>query len=724
MGTNTLSDMKRTPLSLAIGGALLMSASPYGWAQETQTASSNDRLATITVEGNRLYEMLPSEQTAGYDVDAATVGTKVPAALRDIPQSITVVTRDAIEDQNFTTLDELGRRTPGMRVLSNDNGRSSIYARGYEYDEYNIDGLPAPMTSINGSVPSLVAFDRVEIMRGPSGLFNSTSEMGGIVNLVRKRPTDEFQGHISGSIGSYDQGSVETDLSGPIDAEGRIRGRLVIDHTEHPQFVDRNDNEQNDVYAAVDIDLDEATTLGLGFIRNAKDIVVNNGQPVGSDGGLLYSRRSAFYGAEWNDFQSQANDWIAELTHRFANGGYGRIAARYSDRNASYNYAFGGSALDDAGTLSVAGIGSRVDQQALSLDASYSQPFETFGNVSEFVIGSDYKRYETEIESGRSRSLANGRVTLGELNDLDYVDILGAARSSGRGYSYADTTLEETGLYSKLTLRPVQSLALIAGGRLSRYDVDYTEQADGDEDSRSDSEFTPYAGLVYDIGANHSLYASYSQVFKPQTSYAADGGLLEPRDGEQYEVGIKGSYFGGDLNARLSAFRLYDENRAATPDDTGADYVVPVGEMRIQGAEVELVGSLTDQWDVIAGYTYLDTEVQEASTARDDGVFLLMPNNIVNLWTQYSFAGSALQGLHVGGGITALSDFSSSNDVEAPGYAVVDAMLGYDFTSQVSGQLNFNNVFDRKYYNRVGGTNTFNMVGAPSNVVASLRYDF
>ncbi|MCP1364986.1 hypothetical protein BIS06_07030, partial [Halomonas sp. BBD48] len=90
MGTNTLSDMKRTPLSLAIGGALLMSASPYGWAQETQTASSNDRLATITVEGNRLYEMLPSEQTAGYDVDAATVGTKVPAALRDIPQSITV----------------------------------------------------------------------------------------------------------------------------------------------------------------------------------------------------------------------------------------------------------------------------------------------------------------------------------------------------------------------------------------------------------------------------------------------------------------------------------------------------------------------------------------------------------------------------------------------------------------------------------------------------------
>ncbi len=689
-------------------------------AQEGNTA----RLDTIQVTGNRLYEMLPSEVIGGYTVDAATVGTKTPAALRDIPQSISVVTRDAIEDQNFTTLDELGRRTPGMRVLSNDNGRSSIYARGYEYDEFNIDGLPAPMTSINGSVPSLVAFDRVEIMRGPSGLFNSTSEMGGIVNLVRKRPTATFQGHVSGSVGSIDQRATQADLSGPIDAEGRIRGRLVIDHTDHAQFVDHNDNEQNDIYAAVDVDLDEATTLGLAFIRNTKDIVVNNGQPVDSDSELLYGRRSAFYGADWNAFESQSNDWIAELTHRFAGGGYGRFAARYSDRNAAYNYAFGGSALAADDTLTVAGIGSRVDQQALSLDASYSQPFSAFGQVSEFVVGSDYKRYETDIESGRSRSVAGGRVTLDALNDLAYVDILGAARASGGGYSHSDTTLEEAGVYSKLTLRPVQSLALIAGGRLSHYDVDYADRVADDSQSRNDTRLTPYAGLVYDLGPDHSLYASYSQVFKPQTEYDASGDLLEPREGDQYEVGIKGSYFGGDLNARISAFRLYDENRAATPDDTGADYVVAVGKMRIQGAELELTGALTPQWDVIAGYTYIDTEIQEASTARDDGVFLLMPNNIVNLWTQYGFSGGMLGGLHVGGGVTAMSDFSSSNGVEAPGYAVVDAMLGYDFTAHVSGQLNFHNIFDREYYNRVGGVNTFNMVGAPSNVVASLRYDF
>lgn len=714
---------KRHYRSAAVIGstAVILSFAPNVLAQAVEEAT---RLDTVTVQGNRLYEMLPSEVTGGYSVDAATVGTKTPASLRDIPQSVSVVTREAIEDQNFTTLDQLGRRTPGMRVLSNDNGRSSIYARGYEYDQVSIDGLPAPMTSITGSVPTLSAFDRVEIMRGPSGLFDSTSEMGGIVNLVRKRPTRDFQGHVTGSLGSDHQRAGQVDLSGPLDANGRVRGRLVIDHTEHGQFVDNNDNDQNDLYAAVDIDLDDATMLGLGYIHNTKDITVNNGHPVGSRGELLYGSRSDFYGADWNDFNSHSNDWIAELTHRFDTGGFGRVAARYSNRNADYNYAFGGSALSANDTLAVAGTGSVIDQQSLAVDASYSQPFSAFGNVSEFVVGSDYKRFDTEMEAGRSRNVAGGRVTLDELNSLAYVDILDTARSSGRGYSYDDTTLEETGIYGKLTLRPLQPLALIAGGRVSHYDVDYSDLATETQQNRSDTKVTPYAGLVFDLDDHHSLYASYSQVFKPQTAYDANGDLLDPREGDQYEAGVKGSYMGGDLNARISAFRLYDKNRAAAPADTGASYVEAVGKMRIQGAEFEITGSITDQWDIIAGYTYLDTKVERSSSDREDGIFLLMPHNVVNLWTQYDFAGDTLGGLRIGGGVTAMSDFESSSGVEAPGYAVVDAMIGYDFTSQLSGQLNINNLLDHDYYNRVGGVNTFNMPGAPANVVASLRYDF
>lgn len=204
---------------------------PFPLSALAQSIAPQDepvQLESITVEGNRLYDMPSSEQSGGYTVEAATVGTKTPAALRDIPQSITVYTDDYIKDRQFVNLDDLAKYTAGLRTLTNDSGRSSIYARGYEYDEFNINGLPAPMASINGTVPMLAPFDRVEIMRGPSGLFNSTSEMGGIVNMVLKRPTRDFQGSITGRYGSFDTSYLETDLSGALTSSGNVRGRTVL----------------------------------------------------------------------------------------------------------------------------------------------------------------------------------------------------------------------------------------------------------------------------------------------------------------------------------------------------------------------------------------------------------------------------------------------------------------------------------------------------------------
>ncbi|MCT8469889.1 TonB-dependent siderophore receptor [Chromohalobacter canadensis] len=701
----------------AVGGLVIALNASQAIAQQDQQGQDDGRLETITVEGNRLYEMLPSEVTQGYSVDAATVGTKTPASLRDIPQSVSVVTRDAIEDQNFDTLDQMAKRTPGMRVLPNDSGRSSIYSRGYEYNEYNIDGLPAPMTSITGSVPNLAAFDRVEVMRGPSGLFNSTSEMGGIINLVRKRPTEEFQGHVTGRYGSWDQNYVESDISGPINSDGSVRGRMVIANDDSNGFADYNENTNQTFYGALDIDLDEDTMLSLAYLRQHRDITPSNGVPSDSDGNLLDFSRSTFFGADWNDFNSQSNDWIAELTHRFDNGGYGRIAARYSNRSADYKYAYTFSGVDANNESSMVALGGKVKQETVSADASYSQPFDTFGNVSEFVVGTDYKRYETEMGQGVAR-LGTINVNTYSADQFDEPDI-DYTRTNNR------TTLEEYGLYSKLTFRPIQPLALIAGGRVSAYQQNLSNYLDDSSDSRSDdAKFTPYAGAVLDLNNDHSLYASYSEVFIPQSdSIDQNGQLLKPREGEQYEVGIKGSYFNGDLNARVSVFRMYDDNAAATPANGDTSYSVAVGKRRIQGGELELTGSITDQWDVIFGYTYLDTEVEDGDMPV---AFMLMPHNMANLWTQYGFEGGMLDGFHFGGGITAMSDFHTSTapSVEAPGYAVVDAMVGYDFTSHIKGQLNFNNIFDKTYYERVGSTSTFNMVGAPSNVVASLRYDF
>lgn len=681
-------------------------------------------LDTLTVEGNRLYDMPPSEQTGGYTTESATVGTKTPAALRDIPQSTTSYTNEYIRDRQFVHLDDLAKYTAGLRVLTNDSGRSSIYARGYEYDEFNIDGLPAPMTSIFGTVPSLVAFDRVEVMRGPSGLFNSTSELGGVVNMVRKRPTAEFQGHVEARYGTWDQNYQEVDVSGPLDEAGHVRGRFIASRSDTNGEVDYNANTSNTYYGALDVDLNDSTQVSFGLLHEVKNITPNNGYPTDAKGNLLDFSQSKFFGADWNYFDGKTTDLTAELTHRFDNGGYGRIALRGSQRDTNYMYAFTGAAVQANGNTTLRASNRDFEQDAFSMDASYSQPFAALGQVSEFVVGTDYKHYNTTYKDG---SKVFGTINV---NTYDPTDI---AKPAKFYTTQVDTDEQELGLYSKVTFRPIARLALIGGARLSSYRGEgYTTTLASGAKTGSDRDVnghvTPYGGMVFDLDEHHSLYASYSQVFKPQSNVGQDGKLIKPHEGEQFEVGIKGSYFDGGLNARVSAFQLNDKNRAVNPVDANGtsitSYYVAGGKSRIRGAEFEVSGNLTPNWDVLAGYTYMKTESLEGAP---NTTFMTMPRHQASLWTKYTLDAGLLSGLSVGGGITGMSDFymeSNNIKVAAPGYATVDAKLSYPVTKQLTATLDVNNLFDREYYSRVGSVSTFNFTGPSRSMTVGARYDF
>lgn len=712
--------LRRRTGRLLVAGLLAAPFPLSALAQAVDAAGEPVELEAITVEGNRYYDMPPSEETGGYTVDAATVGTKTPAALRDIPQSITVYTEDYINDRNFVNLDDLAKYTAGLRTLSNDSGRSSIYARGYEYDEFNINGLPAPMASILGTVPMLAPFDRVEIMRGPSGLFNSTSEMGGVVNMVLKRPTDRFQGSVTGRYGSFDTSYLETDLSGPLTASGNVRGRTVIAQADTHGEVDYNANTAQNLYGTLEFDLTDRTLLSLSALHQKKDITPTNGYPTDSAGNLLDLDRDTFLGADWNRFDGETTDLVGELSHRFANGGFGRLAVRSSRRDTDFYYAYTGGAANALGNVALASTARDTEQDALALDASYSQPFETLGQVSEFVVGTDYKRYDTDHYIGAAAS------SLGSTNLYSH-DPSAVPKPAVRYTSRQQSEEKELGLYGKLTFRPVERLALIGGARVSWYDGDTrtTTLATGARTAarqQQDAEVTPYGGVVFDLDAMHSLYASYSRVFKPQTSVDVDGKIIDPREGEQYELGLKGSYFGGGLNTRLSVFQLTDENRAARDQNNlFGTYYLAVGKTRIRGGEVEISGSPLPGWELIGGYTYMDTEILEGDV---NAVLSLMPRNQASLWSNYTLQGGPLAGLGLGAGVSAMSRFETSTGIEAPGYAVFDAKLSYPLTRQLTATLDVNNLFDREYYSRVGATSTFNFYGPSRTVLVGARYAF
>lgn len=542
-------------------------------------------LDTVFVDSQRSYDALMTENTNQYTSPAATVGTKIPAPMREIPQSISIITNQQLRDRNVDTLDQLARKTPGLRVLSNDDGRSSIYARGYEYDEYNVDGLPAQMQSINGTLPNLIAFDRVEVMRGPSGLFDSSGEMGGIVNLVRKRPTKEFQASGNLGIGMGKQYRLGADISGSLNADGALRARLLAETSGKSPEPAKQNNHHETVYAAVDWDVSSRTAIGLGYLYQRRDITPDNGLPAYANSVLLPLPQTAFVGADWNRFNMESHDVFADVKHYFDNGAYGKIGFRYSDREADSNYTFAGSALSNRNTVSAAGLGTCIDQEAFAADASYSRPFRWGNTSNEFVIGADFNRFETRNEQGRVR-LATGLDYRG-FSTLRYTDIMGNARTGVRGYTRTVNaqTLNESGVYGKVLIRPVDRLSLIAGGRVGHYEIDASSRASFNSDNGT--KFTGYAGMVWDMTDNSSLYASYSSLHRPQTAVGTDGKLLKPRKGKQLEAGYKGGYLNERLNTRISFYHLKDENAAASIAGNNSHYA-SLGERIMPGIAISI----------------------------------------------------------------------------------------------------------------------------------------
>lgn len=682
-------------------------------------AAQTEGLETVHIKGQRSYNAIATEKNGDYSSFAATVGTKIPASLREIPQSVSIITNQQVKDRNVDTFDQLARKTPGLRVLSNDDGRSSVYARGYEYSEYNIDGLPAQMQSINGTLPNLFAFDRVEVMRGPSGLFDSSGEMGGIVNLVRKRPTKAFQGHMAAGFGTHKQYKAEADVSDSLNSDGSVRGRVMAQTVgASPRPAEKN-NHHETFYAAADWDINPDTVLGAGYLYQQRHLAPYNGLPADADGKLPSLPQHAFVGADWNKFKMHSHDVFADLKHYFGNGGYGKVGMRYSDRKADSNYTFAGSKLNNSGKADVAGLGTDIKQKAFAVDASYSRPFALGNTANEFVIGADYNRFRSTNEQGRS-TVANN-IALDSFHSTPYVSLMQNARAGTSGYKHTLDTenLDKFGVYGKFVFHPADGLSLIGGWRLGHHKI---ESGDGKTlHKASKTKFTSYAGAVYDIDGSNSLYASASQLYTPQTSLGTDDKLLKPRQGNQFEVGYKGSHMDDRLNTRVSLYRLKDKNAAAPldPNNKKTRYAA-LGKRVMEGVETEISGAITPKWQIHAGYSYLHSQIKTASNSRDDGIFLLMPKHSANLWTTYQVTPE----LTIGGGVNAMSGITSSAGMHAGGYATFDAMAAYRFTPKLKLQINADNIFNRHYYARVGGANTFNIPGSERSLTANLRYSF
>lgn len=718
-------DSASFPRSLAFGAALcaLLTAPGLVRAQEAPTAASAEaeanalRLEEIFLQGSS-YE---TEHTGSYTTDLLSVGDKDTRYQREIPQSTTVLTRQRLEDGNFTSLDSALRKTPGVMVLTNDDGRSSIYSRGFEFDSFSMNGLPTPLSSLHGTQPDLVVFDHVEILRGPSGLFTGSGEPAGAINMRLKQPTDQFQLKFSAIGGSWSNRRVEGDVGGPLNSAGTIRGRLVGAWGSRDSWMDYVDNEVGVLYGTLQADLTPDTTATASIHHRQRDITPTNGLPTLANGVLLDVPRSTYTGAEWNFFENKATDYLLELEHRFADGGHAKIGGIYTEADALMHYAFVGGAAPGApaGTYTVAQLARDYEQRSLALDAHVSKPFDLFGFEQNLILGADYRTDETTI-------LNMGGAIPGLTNNI--YDWNPSFAKPAVVYAAPQLTdMEQYGVYGQWRVKPVQDVTAILGGRLTWHDNKVSGQ-------KLNAEFTPYAGLIWDFNDRASAYASYTEIFQPQAG-------LQPRTGRQFELGAKADLF-DNVNASLAYFNILDRDRSVRdPLDPSSTAVFAAGEANLQGLEFEITGAITPNLGVSAGYTYTDSSYADTANPSANQLEYHAPRHMAQVWAKYEFDQShgLLDGAWIGAGVKAFSEYDSlirlakspmqattpaPQQVKSPGYALIDLAAGYKINDNWDVSLSVNNLLDKKYYERVHGYTTFNFYGEPRSAQLRLNAKF
>ncbi|HCA15642.1 MAG TPA: TonB-dependent siderophore receptor [Alcaligenes faecalis] len=716
-----------TPLTRS--AMLLAAAGSPAWAQEKAAVDAPVELSTITVKGNR--DPGVTETDPSYTTKAMSTATGLSLSIKETPQSVSVVTRQMMDDRGMQTTADALQSAPGMSVTRSDTNRYSFSARGFDVDNYQFDGWTQPVLSpwaFGESNLDLAVFDRVEVVRGATGLMTGAGNPSAAVNYVRKRPLRDFAASAGVNVGSWNFARAYADISTPITKDGRIRGRLVGAYGKADSYTDLQDTKTRTLYGVITADLMPGMELTGGVAYQSSS---NNGFGSGfplfySDGTRTDFGRSVSNNAEWSRVENDTTTGFVDLSHQFAHDLKLRITYNQSVTDASMKQIYRGGYPDRNTGLGTANSYSyyKGDVRRKAFNASLSGPFELFGREHEFSLG--WMRSEDRVDFPQYRALAPVP-NAGSFYEPGRVPEPNWSSTS----SQADDMLsKQSGAYAVGRFALMDNLRLMVGGRISNWETDQTYFG-AKRQYRHKDQFVPYAGLIYDFNDTYTAYASYTEIFKPQNTRDEQGQILDPITGKSYELGIKAAWLDGRVNGALSLFQTRQDNLAeatgnnviGAPPNTPA--YRPVSGAKVEGVELEVGGELLPGWHLASSLTTFT-----AKDAQGKPINTSKPRTLFKLYTTYRLSGD-WQGLTVGGGVdwqnrmyqNATAPDKRVVKVEQGSYAIVNLMARYDFNKRVSATLNVNNLFDKKYYSQIGFYNQ-GWYGAPQNVMLSLRAQY
>ena len=687
-----------------------------------RAADGQVQLQATQISANQLGSI--TEGTGSYTPGTIATATRMVLTPRETPQSISVVTRQVMDDFGLNAIDDVMRHTPGITVSTYDTERTNYYSRGFSIVNFQYDGIPTlrdAQYSAGQTLTDMALYDRVEVLKGATGLLTGAGGPGGTINLIRKKPTSEFKSSIELGAGSWDNYRSQIDVSGPLTETGNVRGRAVAAYQDKKSFLDHYSRKTGVYYGILEVDLDPDTLLTLGADYQDSD-------PKGSSwtgtrtifdpaGNKLDLPRSFNNGPKWSSWEQYSRTLFATLEHNFDNGWVTK--GQYNHQINGYDAPLGYISQD---TLTASSIFARKytgETTSDSLDVYASGPFELFGREHQLVVGQS-------LSISKWKGKDYGSATYFD-NSYDFYQWHGEAIKPlwNQPTKINDETTRQTGSYITGRFSLMDDLHLLLGTRIANY------QVTGTSDTQESGKVVPYAGLTYDLNDNFTAYASYTEIFQPQTQYRdRTRTMLDPNEGKNYELGLKGEFFDGRLNASLAYFEVHEENRpiadSAYNSQPGVDYSYIGTKTKTKGYEAEISGELSPGWQLQAGYTH-----KIARDADKKKVATWEPEDQLSFYTSYKLQGR-LDKLTLGGG--ARWQAAGWQNVNNPGtrqsekftqdpYWLVDLMARYQLTENLSATLNVNNLFDKAYYTNIGFYDSA-YYGDPRNVMVTTRWDF
>ncbi|PPK76196.1 catecholate siderophore receptor [Methylobacter tundripaludum] len=704
------------PLGLALS-TVTMAAEPV--SKTPATEGKELTLPTVKVKASR--EKTPNV-TKGYQAKSNSTAVKTDTALIDLPQSITVITQELIKDQNMQSIADTTRYVPGVGTAQGEGNRDNPIFRGNSSNsDMYVDGIRDDVQYFR----DLYNIERVDVLKGPNAMVFGRGGSGGLINRATKQANWSNAREMNFQLGSFDKYRLTGDFDQAINDNVAVRLTSMWENSR--SYRDGFDAGRWGVNPTLTWQPSEQTKVSLGYEhyddkRTAdRGISSFGGRPVNTD-------VSTFFGdPERSPTSATVDSFKAVLDHDFGGGVSVRNSSRYASYDKFYQNIFPGAVNAAGNQVAISAYNDANQRENLFNQTDLTFSLNTGPLKHKFLTGMEFGRQENDNfrNTGYFTNVgANATSVNVSLADPRYRGAVAFRQSATDANNHGVTTIKAGYVQDQIDL--TEHWKAIMGVRFDRFEVDFTNNRNGQNFTTNDNLVSPRGGLIYKPFDNFSLYSNYSIAYVPRAgdqlaSLTLTNAALKPEEFRNYEVGAKWD-IRPDLSATLALYQLDRLNALATdPNNPALSFLVD--GQRTRGIELGLSGNITDAWKVMGGYAFQNGEITKSisSTALAGATLAQVPEHTFSLWNRYDITQQWGVGL---GSIYRSKIFAATDNlVTLPGFLRFDAAVYFKATKNIQLQVNVENLFDKKYYANAHN-NTNITPGSPIAVNAGISVKF